>query len=178
MPRLTCQSTSPVDVFAAKSNATSQQGWSAKVASVIQEARYATVEMTSLQAILTSGIAALQDSFRDLAEQIHAMTIAAAPTPERADSLDCKTLERIAVQDQATFARLSSELDRALQAVQFDDMATQLIGRVIERLGRIECGLDSGAAEPLAVAPLHSAADRPQQVTFGNETTTGDIELF
>lgn len=176
--RAACQSTSPGDVVTAKSSAASPQGWATRVGRVAQEARFASVEMASLQSIVTSGIAALQDSFRNLAGQIEAMSIAAGRTRGRDDSLDFETTGRIAVQDQEPFAQLSSELDRALQAVQFDDMATQLIGRVIERLGRIECSLDSGASEPLPVPPLHSAADRPHLVTFGIETTTGDAELF
>ncbi|MFN0302523.1 MAG: hypothetical protein ACKVQU_19490 [Burkholderiales bacterium] len=148
------------------------------MAAVAQETRYATMEMTSLKAILTSGMAALQDSFRNLAGQIHSMNVAAGGAPDRADTLDAEGLPQWAVQDQATYAQLSAELDRALQAVQFDDMATQLMDCVIERLGRIECCLDSSTSPPLPVPPLHSAADRPRQVTFGNDTTTGDIELF
>ena len=167
-----------MDAVAAKASATSSQGWATKVASVAQEARYATKEMASLKAILTSGMAALQDSFRNLAEQIHSMDVAAGGTPGRAESLDSEGLVRLAVQGQATYAQLSAELDRALQAVPFDDMATQLIGCVTERLGRSDCGLEASTTAALPVPPPHSAADRPRIVTFGNDTTTGDIELF
>ncbi len=138
----------------------------------------ATKEMTSLKAILNSGMAALQDSFWNLAEQTHSMDVAAGGTLGRAESLDSERLVRLAVQGQATYAQLSAKLDRAIQAVQFDDMATQLIGCVTERLGRIDCGLDASTTAALPVLPPEPAADRPRIVTFGNDTTAGDIEFL
>ncbi len=140
------------------------------------EAQHAATELGSLRVIIASGVATLQDSFQNLAAQIDSTSVKAGPGPGRVAAIESERSEHGTVVSLSQASRLRSELDRALQAVQFDDMATQLIERVNQRLGRIESGLQSRTGQP--VPPIHSAADRARAVDFRGQAHSGEVELF
>jgi hypothetical protein len=125
-------------------------------AAMRQDAQFAATELGCLRAIVTSGVTVLQENLRLLAERLAVA------------SREGRTME----------AAVSTALERALQAVQFDDMAVQLIDRVNARLMQLDRGLDAGSTAPPTVLPLHSAADRDRAITFGEGAPGGDIELF
>lgn len=122
-----------------------------------QDAQFAAVELGALRTIVASGITVLQENLRLLAE---ALEIAAADGHAT---------------DRAVFAGI---LERALQALQFDDMAVQLIDRVQARLLQLDQRLRGDNPFPPAVLPLHSAADRGHAVAFGSDAPDSAVELF
>ena len=146
--------------------------------SIISEASLAAIELGTLKIMISSGIAVLQDSIGNLAKLLHDAPpgddgncgpCSTDPTEMRASAMADHTLPQ-----STPRSILQSELQRTLVAVQFDDMAMQLIDRVKERLARIEAAFHSG--EPVPVPPLHSAADRA--VDFRGDANSGTVELF
>jgi hypothetical protein len=125
-------------------------------AAMREHAQFAATELGCLRVIVTTGITTLQ-------ENLHLLTERQEAAARQGDPMD---------------PAVATALERALQAVQFDDMAVQLIDRVNARLMQLDRVLLADSPMPPAVMPLHSAANRDRAVTFGEDAPGGDIELF
>ena len=125
-----------------------------------QDAQFAAAELSALRSILTSGVTVLQENLRLMAKRLELGSQPGVAT------------------DAAARDTVAAALDRSLQALQFDDMAVQLIDRVNARLMQLGQALHAEHPNPPAVIPLHSAADRDRVVKFGDDEVLGKIELF
>ncbi len=125
-----------------------------------QDAQFAAAELSALRSILTSGVTVLQENLRLMAKRLELGSQPGVAT------------------DVASRDTVATALDRSLQALQFDDMAVQLIDRVNARLLQLGQALRAEHPNPPEVIPLHSAADRDRVVKFGDDGALGEIDLF
>jgi len=132
----------------------------------VEEIRRASLELDRLDVLLVSAIGSLQASF-------HTVASGAGALARQAPRSDCAGGE-----DPSERARVAAALDSGIRALQFEDMATQLIRRVRERIAAVGHAIEAGDLSDLRPREVHSVADRGTALDFGINDGAADVELF
>lgn len=128
---------------------------------VVAEIRRASVELERLDVLVASAIGALQASFQTVA-------LGAGVLPGGSPGTD-REIQQM---------ELATALDSGIRALQFEDMATQLIRRVRQRIEAVGQAIESGDMSGLSPQEIHSVADRGTALKFGTNDGAADVELF
>jgi hypothetical protein len=74
----------------------------------------------------------------------------------------------------AILTRIQGEADTAIQALQFEDMLTQLLGSISDKLAAVQTACRTGSAELLGELEVKIHRDAVTQHSLG----VGTVELF
>lgn len=106
--------------------------------------------------------------------QLAAYDLDHAVASHRDLDLTIEQLARMSSSSLEILDRIQREADAALQALQFEDMLTQLLQSIIEKLEVVRAACKSGSVDRLAELERHVKRDTVVQQSLA----TGSVELF
>jgi methyl-accepting chemotaxis protein len=90
-------------------------------------------------------------------------------------------LEKVSHASAAALERLHGDVSAAIQALQFDDMVSQLLASIRGKLGAVRdaCAeVAGGTSRPVAAVVRHAAQTIGRNVVTQHHLDVGDVELF